>query len=100
VVYETAEMVYFLGYVGNDLSLEVARELTSTRLALRMGSDPYILPTADAADAYLAVYPPGSEPDPHGDGGPLGRALRDNLRGYRTGPCPSRSGTRRTGQEQ
>ena len=87
VVYESADLVVFLDYRGDDLSLQVARELTATKLNLRMGSAPYILPVGAAADAYLAANPPGSRPDPDGDSGQDGRDLRNELSGYSRGPC-------------
>ncbi len=75
----------FLGYSGSDASLEVARELTAARLNLRMGTPPRVIPTADAADAYLVANPPGS--DPRGDARQEGRELRDGLRRYNRAPC-------------
>jgi hypothetical protein len=88
VVYDRAELVAFLSSPsgGADASFDVARELTATRLNLMMGGDPAILPTAEAADAYLETFPPGSRPGD--DARPTGRHLSNQLAFYNRGrPC-------------
>ena len=45
-----------------------------------MGSDPYILPVVDDADAFLAVFPPGSSPQ--GADQQQADAIRDVLDAY------------------
>ncbi len=85
VVYGRSELTAFLGYNGGDVSLEVARELTAARLNLSLGSPPSIVTTAGAADAYLALHPPGS--DPSGDAKQQGKDFRDALKHYNKAPC-------------
>lgn len=36
------------------------QQLVATKLSLAMGSPPSIVPTVEAADAYLVTYPPGT----------------------------------------
>ena len=88
IVYQRPELVAFLSAPngGPDVTLDLARELTATRLNLMIGSDPVILPTAAAADAYLAAHPPGSGPGD--DDRPLGQQLSNQLAFYNRGrPC-------------
>ena len=60
--YGAAEMSSFLAYNGPDASKHLARQLVATKLNLLVGSPPSILPVVDAADALLALFPPGSNP--------------------------------------
>jgi len=60
--YDQSTLLQLLGYHGSDESHKLARELIATKLNLLAGSDPYIRPTVDAADAFLSQYPPGSRP--------------------------------------
>jgi hypothetical protein len=81
VVYEHPELVAFLVVdSGRDVTLDVARELVATRLNLRMGTHPSILPIADMADTFLATHPPGSTPG--GEDLQLGKELSDELKRY------------------
>ena len=62
VSYDEFELMEFLRYGGEDASLKLARHLVATKFNLLSGSDPVIQPAVHAADAFLAVYPPGSDP--------------------------------------
>jgi hypothetical protein len=60
--YDQATLLQLLGYHGSDESHHLATQLIATKLNLLTGSDPYIWPTVDQADAFLSQYPPGSRP--------------------------------------
>jgi hypothetical protein len=47
---------------SRDMANTVARHLIAVELDLAAGSDPLILPDVEEAHAYLAEYPPGSNP--------------------------------------
>lgn len=47
---------------GSDASRHLARQLIATKFNLLVGSDPVIVPTVEAADAFLALHPVGSNP--------------------------------------
>jgi len=49
------------------------------------GSDPSILPTVEAADAFLVEYPPGSRP--RGEAGDEAERLKDELDEYNNREC-------------
>ena len=49
------------------------------------GSPPFILPRVADADAFLAVFPPGS--DPRGDDRQLANAIKDELDAYNSLEC-------------
>ncbi len=58
----------------------------ATKLNLVKGSDPTILPVVEAADAFLEIYPPGS--DPRGEARQEGNAIKDDLDAYNNS-CPN-----------
>jgi hypothetical protein len=61
----------FLAANARDATLALARQLVATKLNLLVGSDPFILATVAAADAFLSEHPPGSHP--------LGEARREAI---------------------
>jgi hypothetical protein len=56
------------------------RRLVATKLNLVRGSDPWIVPVVEAADAFLELYPPGS--DPRGDARKDAIAIKNDLDAY------------------
>ncbi len=85
VEYDRTELLALLDYSGPDQSHLLAAELIAVRLNLAMGSDLLIEPEADAADAFLVQYPPGSQPV-----GPAKQQARDlsrRLNEYNARPC-------------
>lgn len=85
VEYDDTALMDFLRYGGSDGSTRLARHLTATKLNLARGSDPWILPTVEAADAFLALLPPGSRPG--GDDLSRANALKDELDAYNNSGC-------------
>jgi hypothetical protein len=85
IEYGQATLLTLIAYWGSDVSHQLARELIATQLNLEVGSDPYVLPYVAAADAFLAVYPPGSRPQ--GDDRKLGRQVMETLRDYNRAAC-------------
>ncbi|HEX6198644.1 MAG TPA: Calx-beta domain-containing protein, partial [Thermoanaerobaculia bacterium] len=85
IEYGEAELAAFLAGKGGDQTLHLALQLVATKLNLLVGSDPEIVPTVEAADAFLAVYPPGS--DPKGEPRKDAEALKDLLDAYNNSPC-------------
>jgi hypothetical protein len=83
--YSAAEMSAFLGYNGSDASLHLARQLVATRLNLAVGSNPSIVPVADASDAFLAVFAPGSNPS--GANRTQADGLKNQLDAYNNSGC-------------
>ncbi len=65
---------------AEDASLKLARHLTAVLLNLEMGSHPSIQPVVDEANAFLALHPPGS--DPQGADRTLAIAIKDLLDAY------------------
>ena len=57
------------------------------------GTDPYIVPTVEAADTFLTVFPPGS--NPRGQDRAEGLAIKDDLDAYNNLDCqdPNPGGT-------
>ncbi len=90
VEYELEELLAFLEYKGPDASYHVALQLVATKLDLARGSDPFILPIVAEADAFLAAYPPGS--DPRGEDREYGHWIKDQLDAYVNIPCPEDDG--------
>ncbi len=86
VVYDQATLMGFLNYLdvddddNMDMSMKLARQLTATKLSLLNGSDPSIQAVVDAADDFLTIYPPGS--DPQGQAKDDGELLKDLLDDY------------------
>jgi hypothetical protein len=78
-------MSTFLGYNGPDASLHLTRQLVATRLNLAVGSNPSIVPVADAADAFLAIFPPGSNPS--GANRTQADGLKNQLDAYNNSGC-------------
>lgn len=85
VRYPAPRLRDFLATKGSDASLHLARQLVATRFNLLAGSDPVIQPVADAADAFLARVPPGS--DPRGADRRKAEALKDQLDAYNNSDC-------------
>ena len=85
VWYDDAAMNDHLRYGGPDASSRLARHLVATRLNLARGSDPFILPAVEAADAFLAVFPPGSGPG--GDDREEANDVKDLLDDYNNLHC-------------
>jgi hypothetical protein len=85
VEYDSATLLWLLGYSGSDVSHQLARELTATKLNLAVGSDPSIIPTVEAADDFLTRFPPGSQPT--GRDKQDGRELVDELIPYNDSGC-------------
>ena len=78
-------MLDLLRYGGRDAASKLARQLVAAKLNLRVGSDPAILPVVGDADAFLAVFPPGS--DPRGGDRGTANALKDELDAYNNRDC-------------
>ena len=74
-----------LSYNGPDASNHLARQLIATQLNLLVGSDPNILPVVDDADAFLEVFPPGS--DPQGADQQQADAIKNELDAYNNPDC-------------
>ena len=91
VEYDKIELLALLNYAGSDLSHLLVAELIATRLNLAMGSEPSIRLDANEADAYLAVYPPGSNPQVTAKKD--ARDLRQVLYNYNAFPCDPPGGT-------
>ncbi|MCH7665622.1 MAG: hypothetical protein IH936_06825 [Acidobacteria bacterium] len=83
--YDANELLAFLRYGGPDASLKLARHLVATKFNLLSGSDPLIQPAVDAADAFLAIHPPGS--DPQGAAKDEALAIKDLLDIYNNTDC-------------
>ncbi|MEN8165518.1 MAG: choice-of-anchor D domain-containing protein, partial [Acidobacteriota bacterium] len=83
--YEAEPLLKLLGYRGSDGSHLLARELVATKLNIRAGSKPDILPVVDEADLFLVEWPPGSQPT--GAAKIEARKLRQQLNDYNTQAC-------------
>jgi hypothetical protein len=59
---EAAELAAILRHESSDATLILARQLVAARFNLLVGGDPHILPVVEAADAFLAEHPMGSNP--------------------------------------
>ena len=84
-IYDAAGLLELLQYGGPDASHTLARQLVATKLNLANGTDPYIVPTVEAADAFLTVFPPGS--NPRGQDRAEGLAIKDDLDAYNNLDC-------------
>ena len=84
-VYDAAGLLELLQYGGPDASSTLARQLVASKLNLANGADPFIVPTVEAADAFLALFPPGS--DPSGADRDEGLAIKDELDAYNNLDC-------------
>lgn len=80
VEYEAEEMLAFLNAKGGDATLHLALQLVATKLNLARGSEPSIVPTVEASDAFLELHPPGS--DPRGEARTEAERLKDLLDAY------------------
>ncbi len=83
--YDAPAMHYILSYNGPDAATKLARQLVATRLNLAVGSDLFILPVVEAADAFLGDFPPGSRPS--GGDRQEANALKDELDAYNNLDC-------------
>ncbi|HEV8578898.1 MAG TPA: Calx-beta domain-containing protein [Thermoanaerobaculia bacterium] len=83
--YGATDLAGFLAYNGPDASKHLARQLVATKFNLLVGSPPSIIPVVDAADAFLADFPPGSNPK----GADKARAdsLKNQLDAYNNPSC-------------
>ena len=68
--------------LGDGLPWAAASETDSATLGA--------LPVVEAADAFLAVHPPGS--DPRGEPRTEAESLKDALDAYNNTPCPDNEG--------
>ncbi len=82
VVYGADDLKFFLkhGDRAADASFKLARHLTAVKFNLLSGSDPSIEGVVADADAFLTLYPPGS--DPQGADRDLAIAIKDQLDAY------------------
>lgn len=85
VEYGFDDLLGFLRARGGDATLHLARQLVATKLNLLVGSEPDILPVVEDADAYLIVFPPGSNPKRQDKQD--GNAIKDLLDAYNNSPC-------------
>jgi len=85
VEYDVAGLLDLLDYHGPDASTHLARQLVATRLNLLVGSDPDIRPVVEDADAFLAAFPPGSNPQK--DDKKAANAIKDLLDAYNNPSC-------------
>lgn len=85
VAYNATALAGFLEYGGPDGATKLARQLVATRFNLLSGGDSFMAPVAEAADVFLAFYPPGSRPQ--GPDRDLGESLKDQLEGYNHLQC-------------
>ncbi|HEV8630795.1 MAG TPA: Calx-beta domain-containing protein [Thermoanaerobaculia bacterium] len=83
--YDKNQALTLLGYSGSDAATHLARQLVATKLNLLVGGDPYIVPAVDQADAFLARFPPGSNPK-GGDRDEANR-IKALLEAYNTTAC-------------
>ena len=80
VKYNMLALLAFFDECNQDAATRLAGHLVATKLNLAMGSDPAIVPTVEAADAFLAIYPPGS--NPKGAARDQANAIKDQLDAY------------------
>ncbi len=85
VEYGDVELMGFLQYGGPDAASKLAHHLVATKLNLANGTDPFILPIVEAADAFLQDFPPGS--NPKGADRKRGNELKDQLDAYNNLHC-------------
>ncbi len=85
VTYDAEAIAALLDYGGPDAATKLARQLVATRFNLLAGADPFIAPSAAAADDFLAAFPPGSHPQ--GPDRDRAESLADALEGYNTLEC-------------
>ncbi len=78
--YIATELLAILSYSGPDGATHLARQLIATKLNLLVGSAPSILPSVDDADAFLALFPPGS--NPKGSSKTQANTIKDRLEHY------------------
>ncbi|HUP42316.1 MAG TPA: Calx-beta domain-containing protein, partial [Thermoanaerobaculia bacterium] len=83
--YDATALKALLNPRGPDASEHLARQLIATRFNLLVGSDPFILPVVKDADAFLALFPFGSNPQ-KGDK-QLANAIKDQLDRYNNLRC-------------
>src|SRR6185436_17919982 len=85
VEYSKNQALTILDYGGDDAATHLARQLIATKLNLLVGGDPVILPSVEAADAFLVQYPAGSNPG--GAARDQAAALKAPLEAYNTTNC-------------
>lgn len=84
-LYSEAQMMALLSYNGSDASNHLARQLVATRLNLEVGSSTAILTDVQAADTFLASFPPGS--NPKGANRDRANAIKNKLDAYNNSGC-------------
>jgi large repetitive protein len=85
IQYNSAQLLTLLNYKGSNTSSHLARQLVASKLNLLVGSPVFIVPTVNAADLFLAAYPPGSNP-PSADK-QRGEVLKNQLDAYNNMGC-------------
>ncbi|HSL84209.1 MAG TPA: Calx-beta domain-containing protein, partial [Thermoanaerobaculia bacterium] len=87
VEYDEAGVLALLGAGGPDVSTRLASHLAATKLNLARGARDRetVLPTVEAADAFLELFPPGS--DPRGADREEANRLKDALDRFNNGRC-------------
>ncbi len=80
ITYNKTQLMAFFDYAGPDPATKLAIQLIATKLNLLRGSDPSIQPVVAQADAFLAIYPPGS--NPKGAARTEANRIKDLLDGY------------------
>jgi hypothetical protein len=70
---------------GGGVVTRLAREVVATKFNLAVGSDPWILPDLEAADAFLVDFPLGSTPT--GEDKRRAKELRKPLVRYNSDAC-------------
>ncbi len=85
IQYNTLQLLGLLNYKGSNTSNHLARQLVATRFNLLVGSPASIVPTVNAADLFLAAWPPGSNPPSAQK--QAGEVLKNQLDAYNNMGC-------------
>ena len=78
-------MIDLVNTAGSDAATKLAKDLVATKFNLAEGSEPWILPYVEQADAFLVDFPPGS--DPQGADAAQAKNLRKPLIRYNSIYC-------------
>ena len=73
-------LIDLLNSGGGDLATRLAKDMVATKFNLAEGSEPWVLPRVELADAFLVDFPPGS--DPQGADAAEAKSLRKPLVRY------------------
>lgn len=91
ITYDQAQLLAILNTpVRGDATIILAYHLIAAKLNVANGADPTIQGAIDQADAYLTMYPVGSNP-PRSARGP-GLLIKDELAAYNEMGCPDEPG--------